>query len=111
MTKAKDKIMKMDFKKRIKQLLIAMVCVVLAGGGLSEMNGLLWLLAGLGGNLFAAVLFILVRSYIRRKCSVCGHYVSKNANYCTECGARQMAVGLLSYAVRSEPEMTLRRNR
>lgn len=32
----------------------------------SGMNGVFWLFAGLGGNLFAAALFILVRSFIRK---------------------------------------------
>lgn len=53
---------------------------------LSDMNGLLWLLLGLGGNLFAVILFNLVRSFARKKCPSCGHYSSKTAKYCTECG-------------------------
>lgn len=54
---------------------------------MSGMNGLLWFLLGLCGNLFAAVFFSLVRSFLRKKCSSCGHYSSKTAKYCMECGA------------------------
>lgn len=52
MTKAKDKIMKMDFKKRIKQLLIAMVCVVLAGGGAVRNE---WVAMAAGGTWWKSV--------------------------------------------------------
>lgn len=54
---------------------------------LSGMNGLLWFILGLCGNLFAAILFHLVRSFKRQKCSSCGHYSSTAAKYCAECGA------------------------
>lgn len=54
---------------------------------LSGMNGLLWFLLGLCGTLFAVILFHLVRSFKRKKCSSCGHYSSVTARYCTECGA------------------------
>ncbi len=54
---------------------------------LSGMNGLLWFLLGLCGNLLAAILFHLVRSFKRQKCSSCSHYSSIEAKYCTECGA------------------------
>ena len=54
---------------------------------LSGMNGFLWFLLGLCGNLLAAILFYLVRSFLRKKCSSCGHYSLKTAKYCTECGA------------------------
>lgn len=54
---------------------------------LSDMNGFLWFLLGLCGNLFAAILFYLVRSFLRIKCSSCGHYASKAAKYCPACGA------------------------
>lgn len=52
----------------------------------ADMNGSLWLLMGLGGNIFAALLFILVRSFIRKKCPSCGHYQSTDMNFCTQCG-------------------------
>lgn len=54
---------------------------------LSGMNGLLWFILGLCGNLFAVMLFNLVRSFIRQKCSSCGHYSLLAAKYCAECGA------------------------
>lgn len=53
---------------------------------LSGMNGFLWFLLGLCGNLLAAILFYLVRSFLREKCSSCGHYSLKSAKYCHECG-------------------------
>lgn len=54
---------------------------------LAGMHGFLWLLLGLGGNVGAAVLFLLVRSLIREKCAACGSYQSVKAQYCTKCGA------------------------
>ena len=54
---------------------------------LSGMNAILWFLLGLCGNLLAALLFYLVRTFLRKKCSSCGHYSSKSAKYCPECGA------------------------
>jgi len=54
---------------------------------LSDMNGVLWLTAGLVGNVFAAVLFGLVRSFIRVKCPSCGSYQRTETQYCTKCGA------------------------
>ncbi len=54
---------------------------------LSGMNGFLWFLLGLGGNVFAAILFNLVRSFKCQKCFSCGCYSSAAAQYCTKCGA------------------------
>lgn len=54
---------------------------------LSDMNGTLWLIAGLLGNVFAVVLFWLVRSFIRVKCPSCGSFQHIEARYCTRCGA------------------------
>lgn len=54
---------------------------------LSDMNGALWLLAGLLGNVFAAVLFGIVRSFIRIKCPSCGSFRNIKTRYCTRCGA------------------------
>lgn len=51
------------------------------------MHGFLWFLLGLGGNVGAAVLFLLVRSLIWKKCEACGSYQSVKAQYCTKCGA------------------------
>ena len=39
---------------------------------LSAMSGLLWSVLELMGNVFAAVLFVIVRSFLRRKCPACG---------------------------------------
>lgn len=52
----------------------------------SGMNGLLWLLAGLCANLAAVLLFLLVRSFIRKKCPACGHFQSAQNHHCVECG-------------------------
>ena len=54
---------------------------------LSGMNGLLWALLGLGGNVFAAVLFLLVRSFAREKCPSCGRW-QKKGSFCRACGAK-----------------------
>lgn len=39
---------------------------------LSAMSGPLWGVLGLVGNVFAVVLFVIVRSFLRRKCPACG---------------------------------------
>lgn len=52
----------------------------------SGMNGLLWLAAGLAGNVFAAVIFLLVRSFIRVRCPSCGSYQQIKTQYCAKCG-------------------------
>lgn len=53
----------------------------------SGMNGLIWLLAGLAGNAFGVVAFLLVRSFIRIKCPSCGSFLPVKAQYCSKCGA------------------------
>lgn len=58
---------------------------------LSGMNGLFWGLLGLGGNVFAVVAFLLVRSFIRRKCPACGHW-QKNGSFCCACGTKMKQV-------------------
>nr|WP_217936466.1 zinc ribbon domain-containing protein [Enterocloster clostridioformis] len=55
---------------------------------LAGMNGFLWLLAGACGNLFAVILFILVRNVIRKKCSACGQWQQVKAKYCAHCGTQ-----------------------
>lgn len=52
----------------------------------SGMNGLFWLAAGLAGNVFAAILFLLVRSFIRVRCPSCGSYQQIKTRYCSKCG-------------------------
>lgn len=54
---------------------------------LSKMNGLLWMIMGLLGNILAAALFLLVRSFIRQKCAACGHWQKPKRWFCTDCGA------------------------
>lgn len=53
----------------------------------SGMNGLLWGVLGLGGNLFVVVVFLVVRSYTRKKCHACGRW-QKDAGFCMACGAQ-----------------------
>lgn len=52
----------------------------------SGMNGLLWLAAGLIGNVCAAVAFLLIRSFIRIKCPSCGAALPKKNEHCPRCG-------------------------
>ena len=54
---------------------------------LSGMNGLLWALLGLGGNVFAVVMFLLIRSFARKKCSSCGRW-QKKGSFCRACGVK-----------------------
>lgn len=53
----------------------------------SDMNGVLWLLLGLVGNLAAVVLFIVYRSVTHVACDDCGGWSPKDAGYCRRCGA------------------------
>lgn len=53
---------------------------------LSGMNGLVWLMAGLIGNIFAAALFLLVRNFVRVKCPSCGSFSHIKTQCCTACG-------------------------
>ena len=54
---------------------------------LSGMNRLFWLVFGVLGHVFAVVLFLIVRSFIRKKCPVCGRFQSGTSHYCAHCGA------------------------
>lgn len=54
---------------------------------LSGMNGLLWGVLGLGGNLIVVVVFLIVRSFTRVKCPECGRW-QKKARFCRACGAQ-----------------------
>lgn len=54
---------------------------------LSAMSGPLWGVLGLLGNVFAAVLFVIVRSFLRKKCPVCGRWQNREAAYCPDCGS------------------------
>lgn len=53
---------------------------------LSGMSGPLWGALGLCGNVFAAALFTIVRSFLRKKCPACGKWQDKKAAYCVACG-------------------------
>ena len=66
---------------------IAVAACLYQRGIRSGMNGFLWLLCGLAGNLLAIPAFLLVRSLTRQKCHICGHWQVKKRWYCTECGA------------------------
>lgn len=52
----------------------------------SGMNGTMWLVLALVGNLAAVVLFWAVRSVLRTKCPQCGTWQRKG-HYCASCGA------------------------
>lgn len=54
---------------------------------LSGMNGPLWGVLGLLGNVFAAALFTIVRSFLRKKCPACTAWQDKTATYCVACGS------------------------
>lgn len=49
-------------------------------------HGFLWFLLALGGNLFAVILYLLVRSFLCEKCSSCGKWQSRKHQYCVFCG-------------------------
>ena len=53
----------------------------------SDMNGVLWLLLGLVGNLAAAALFFASRHFLYAACDNCGGWSPKDAGYCRHCGA------------------------
>ncbi len=57
----------------------------------SHMHGLLWGLLALGGNVFAAVLFFLVRSFSRRRCAGCGAW-QRRGSFCRSCGRKLILV-------------------
>ncbi len=57
----------------------------------AHMHGLLWGLLALGGNVFAAVLFFLVRSFSRRRCAGCGAWQRKGS-FCRDCGRKLILV-------------------
>lgn len=53
----------------------------------SGMNGTLWLLLGLVGNLAAVAAFFVSRSLLRVECDACGSWSPKEAAYCRSCGS------------------------
>lgn len=52
----------------------------------SDMNGTLWFLLGLVGNLAAVAVFFVSRSLLRVECDACGGWSPKDAAYCRHCG-------------------------
>ena len=52
----------------------------------ARMNALLWPLLGLVWSLWGLLLFLLVRSLLRQRCSACGTW-QKKASFCRACGA------------------------
>lgn len=55
---------------------------------LSDMNGMLWAVLGLCGNLFSAALFLVLRGFIRKKCPACSRWQKKGSDYCSACGQK-----------------------
>lgn len=53
----------------------------------AQMHGGLWLVLALLGNVLAAVLFVIARSFLRQQCPHCNAWFSKKYEYCTECGS------------------------
>lgn len=51
-------------------------------------HGFLWFLLALVGNLLAVILFLLLRSFLRKQCGSCGKWQSRWSDYCSACGAR-----------------------
>ncbi|WP_215532897.1 zinc ribbon domain-containing protein [Solibaculum mannosilyticum] len=49
-------------------------------------HGFLWFLLALIGNLFAVILFVLVRSILCSKCDGCGRWQDRKNKYCISCG-------------------------
>lgn len=58
----------------------------------SGMKGLLWGLLGLLGSIFTAVVFLIVRSFIREKCPACGRWQEKDNLFCHNCGEKMQNV-------------------
>ena len=54
---------------------------------LSGMSGPLWGVLGLCGNVFAAVLFVIVRSFLKKKWPACRRWQAKKTAYCAACGS------------------------
>ena len=52
----------------------------------ADMNGLLWFLLGIGGNLGAGVVFLVIRGIFRENCPSCGKW-QKESIFCRRCGA------------------------
>ena len=53
----------------------------------AQMNALLWPLLGLVWSLWGLLLFLVVRSLLRRRCGSCGTWQRK-ASFCRTCGAK-----------------------
>ena len=55
---------------------------------LSKMHGALWLILSLCSNIFAVLVFFVVRGFVRCKCSECGNWQNLNTQYCVKCGKK-----------------------
>ena len=53
----------------------------------AQMNALLWPLLGLFWSLWGLLLFLVARSFVRRRCGACGTWQRK-APFCRTCGAK-----------------------
>ena len=53
----------------------------------AQMNALLWPLLGLVWSLWGLLLFLIVRSLLRQRCSSCGTW-QRRASFCRTCGAK-----------------------
>lgn len=60
---------------------------------LSDMSGPLWGVLGLMGNVFAAILFAIHRSFLRKKCPDCGAGCAADARFCSTCGVELEIAG------------------
>ena len=56
----------------------------------SRMNTLLWPVLGVAGSVWALIPFLIARSFLRQRCSVCGTW-QKKALYCHACGKQLIA--------------------
>ena len=53
----------------------------------AQMSALLWPLLGLIWSLWGLLLFLVVRSFLRQRCSSCGTW-QRRASFCRTCGAK-----------------------
>lgn len=56
----------------------------------AKMHSLLWLIAGLAGNLFTVIAFLVIREFIRIRCPQCRSWQHRYS-YCSECGMQLAA--------------------
>ncbi len=56
----------------------------------AKMHSLLWFTAGLAGNLFTVIAFLIIRGFIRIRCPQCRSWQHRYS-YCSKCGAQLAA--------------------